>query len=65
MVRKTEAHVASGLIYTGQLLCVGRSVLPYIPTHMFSILYVLTHRENKAHVNLGSGHLFLLAQVQK
>lgn len=30
-----------------------------------SSLFTSTHRENKARMNLGGGHLFLLAQVQK
>lgn len=32
---------------------------------LYTILSVATHRENKAHMNLGRGHLFLLAQIQK
>lgn len=34
--------------------------MPSVKNQIFS-----THRESKTYVNLGNGHLFLLAQVQK
>lgn len=41
------------------------SSVKYIIICLSICFNIFTHRENKAHMNLGSGHLFLLAQVQK